>query len=112
MINELSLGDMVNLCHTASPFVSLSSIVFVINATPKESIVERVKKFEKKLAEIDKHLGSAYSSLSNNEFLKSAPQHIIDGKIEQLIRLQEEQFGYSRLLQWLEFSSNYKLQRG
>ena len=110
MMNELSIGDIIHLCHTASPFVSLSSIVFVRNVAPKDTIFERIVKFEKEFEEIDKHLVSAYSSLSNNGFLKNAPQNIIDGRIEQLIDLQEKHFGYSRLLQWLNFASQYKLE--
>lgn len=108
MMDELSIGDMIELCHTATPFVSLSSIVFVKNIPPKDTIFERVEKFEKKLKEVEKFLNNASAQLSNNAFLNSAPKEIVDGRINQLVELEEEYSGYSKLVSTLKFASNYK----
>ena len=107
---DLSWGDIIDMCHTCSVFVSTSSIVFVRNVPPKDTIYDRAQKFEKQLLETTKYLNGVSAQLSQNSFLANAPKEVIDGRIKQLIELEENHEGLSKLVNMLGFASQYKLQ--
>jgi len=108
---DLSWGDIIDMCHTWGVFTSLSSIVFA-KVTPKDTLEDRLTKFEKKLSETTKFLSSVSNQLSQNSFLANAPDDIVKGRIDQLMELEETYEAQSHLVDMLRFANQYKLQEG